>query len=612
MTNSIENLERQARLGDTLRGLRRDLDKDVELLKDPKEPLLGLLEREDELQRYCCDLDAQLERVSGAAVITLVGATGAGKSTLLNALVGQDIATPGTSRPTTTRPVIYRPRNTDISRLVEGLESNPPLIVDYTAGQSGNLFSEQVIIDAPDTNSTSTTHHEVVRKLAERSDVLVVVAHRQSVAELASIEFVDAFAGRRDLILVLNRADELSQEAQSELLVQLRNLAAERWRSASGDAPPVIAISAARALLREGTGEEVPGMDELEERLGALVATGRLGSVRRHNALGTVERVAGLAAAIQVVTDPELASLKENGFLALEAFRMRVEAELDERLDLRRGDLKHLLWQETSRHWDGPGGWALKTGGLAGLGVGAGAALVRRNPLLAAGTAVGAFALDRASGAIREQRLERSSGLVPTDLELDGWYREEFARARLGSQTLTGNPEAFGLASSESTSARATGSIEAAWARLLERDLQVAASRGSKWFFRLPVDLPVYALVGWVVWRAGTELFGGFFGVTPESAGGGAGSSLLINAALVLFAWLFVARGAVRLLLGRLVASLLGGVRHSATAELERMQSELAAAHSDGITSRRNALKRLAQLDDTWRARLHGAPTDAS
>ena len=597
------NAEAEARLSDALHGLRRDLDNNVAVLRDKRAPLLAMLAREDELARYCRDLDAQLERVSDAAVITLVGATGAGKSTLLNALVGQAIATPGTSRPTTTRPVIYRPRNTDTSALVEGLEGYEPHIVDYTAGQSGNLFSEQVIIDAPDTNSTSTEHHEVVRKLAERSDVLVVVAHRQSVAELASIEFVDAFAGRRDLILVLNRADELSDEARAELLSQLRKLANERWLGTSGEAPRVIATSAARAL--ECDAQDVPGWSELQQQLGALVTSGRLGSVRRHNALGTVERVAQLSSELRAQLDSDFLQLERDGALALAAFRTRVGEELDERLALRRDDLKHLLWQETSRHWDGPGGWALKTGGLAGLGFGAGAAVMRRNPLLAVGTAAGALALDRAGGALREQRLERTSGLVPTDLELDGWYREEFAKARLLSQKLTGNPEAFELASSETASARATGSIEAAWARLLERDLQAAAGRGSKWYLRLPIDLPVYALVGWVVWLAGLGLFGGFFGAQADSTAG-AGSSLLINAALVLFAWLFLARGAVRLLLGGLVSSLLARVRLSALIELERMQTEYGAQHASGIAARRDALERLAHLDDTWRARLHG------
>jgi hypothetical protein len=36
------------------------------------------------------------------------------------------------------------------------------------------------------------------------------------------------------------------------------------------------------------------------------------------------------------------------------------------------------------------------------------------------------------------------------------------------------------------------------------------------------------------------------------------------------------------------------------------MQTEYGAQHASGIAARRDALERLAHLDDTWRARLHG------
>ena len=583
-----------ALLGATLRTLQKELHRDIELLRDEQAPILGLEPDAETLDVLTQDLESQLERVSSAAVITIVGATGAGKSTLLNALVGYDIATPGSSRPTTTRPVIYKPRDVDTSDLVDGLGDYTPVIETYQ--ESGGLFTEQVIIDAPDTNSTSTEHHAIVRALAERSDVLIVVAHRQSVAELATIDFVDSFAGRRDLILVLNRTDELTDVSRDKLMDQLRTLANQRWASSTGEAPPVIATSAQNRLH----GGDDTGMADLELALTELVSSGRLGMVRRHNALGTLEKISALARGWQDELGPKLKVLTGLGEAALAEYRARVERELEQRLELRRSDLKHLLWQETSRNWDGPGGWALRTGGLAGLGIGAGAAVVRRNPLLAAGTAVSALALDRANGALRERRVERKSGLVPSEVELDGWYREDFSAARLQGLELTGNSLAFGLADSMSATDRATGAIESAWARLLERDLRRAATRGARWYLRWPVDLPVFALCGWVVWQAALGLFGGF----TDMEASGAGTSLLINAALVLVAWLFLARGAIRMLLSGLVSGLLTSVRHNATTELVRMQDELGARQREAIAARMESLEHLATAPERWRTRL--------
>ena len=121
--------------------------------------------RRAEVARQREDLESQLGRVAEAAVITLVGSTGAGKSTLLNALVGRPVATEGTSRPTTTAPVIYRPRDADVRELLDGLPGDPPRVVDYDP-DAGGRWTNQILIDAPDTNSVATLHRDVVEALA--------------------------------------------------------------------------------------------------------------------------------------------------------------------------------------------------------------------------------------------------------------------------------------------------------------------------------------------------------------------------------------------------------------------------------------------------------------
>ena len=173
-----------------LNSLLADLDRDLGAAQELR-PMAGLALEVEELRG---DLEEQLNRAKSAAVICLVGSTGAGKSTLLNALVGRDVAIEGVDRPTTSAPVIYRPRDADVSAILEGLPGQPPTVVSYDAdpaASAGSFWRGQILIDAPDTNSVATVHRDVVKSLSARADVLVVVAHRQSIAELSSATFID-------------------------------------------------------------------------------------------------------------------------------------------------------------------------------------------------------------------------------------------------------------------------------------------------------------------------------------------------------------------------------------------------------------------------------------
>ncbi|HEY0302904.1 MAG TPA: dynamin family protein, partial [Rhizomicrobium sp.] len=227
----------------TLDRLRARLRVDVETVA----PLRAVQARRSELDGLLDDLERQIARVQRAAVITLVGATGAGKSTLLNALAGKPIAQEGVDRPTTRQPVIYAPHDADVSELIGEAVARPDgrdsegaaRVVRYDA--ASGPWTAQVLVDAPDMNSIDEQHRAIVTALAERSDVLVVVVHHQSVLEESAVSFVDAFAGRRQLLFVLNRADELTAAARDALLGQLRELATTRWQAPQA---PVLALSA--------------------------------------------------------------------------------------------------------------------------------------------------------------------------------------------------------------------------------------------------------------------------------------------------------------------------------------------------------------------------------
>ncbi len=574
-----------------LRRLRSDLRRDVDLVRD----LRAVEERSAELDNLLADLDRQLERVERAAVITLVGATGAGKSTLLNALAGNDIAVEGVDRPTTRHPVIYAPRDADISE-ISGAEVERPAghdseggvqVVRY--GAESGPWTAQILIDAPDMNSIDQQHRATVTALAERSDVLVVVLHRQSILEESSVSFLDAFAGRRQLVFVLNRIDEVTPEARRGLLAQVRELAAQRWQAPDA---PVLAISA-RAAQSQPNAE---GWAEFCTALHNVARESAIGSVRRLNAVGTAARIAELFSGVSNAISADLEKLPEEAADGLRSLVERCADEVSARLELRSADLRELLWVEAAKRWDGPGGWALRTGGLGSFGLGSAAALATRNPLLAAGAAAGALAADQVQKAVRDRRVTDVTGLMPAPSEFESWYKEGLSGARIRAARLIGSADGLGLPSAETARVDATVAVEESWKTLLERDLPEAAERSILRFFRLLLDLPVYGLAGWVLYNVGIGFFAGSY----------VGIDFLVNASLILGAYLFAVRFAVRRGLGlrarRLLREVIARTRSALGARTELIHDALAQTRSERLS----ALDRLSALEEHWRSSLGG------
>ena len=573
-------------LGGLLGGLRSELDQDVQALRD----LRSVQSRAGRIDVLSADLDQQLERVERAAVLTLVGATGAGKSTLLNALVGRDVAHEGDSRPTTRVPVIHRPADADIRELLEGLPGEAPKVVDHDPG-GGGPWSQQILVDAPDTNSVEASHREVVAALAERSDVLVVVAHRQSVAELSSATFVDDFAKRRALVFVLGRADELSDADRGALLEQLRTLVRERWNAPDA---PILAVSPRDAQRNPSS----PGWQELVSTLRGLAEDGALGRVRRHNALGTAAELSRVFADVDHeigVTLDQLVTFISSG---MESWRAGLLQEVAVRLDLKRPDVTALVQSEAAKRWEGPGGWALRTGGLTTMGLSAGALLARRNPLLAAGAAAGAMAADRARGAIRNAGIADPTGLLPSPAGMTALYHQSFGPARMVASDLANDgAESLAVPLEDVLAQMATDTVEDVWATLVTRDLPEQAEKVVSRFLRWAVDAPVLALGVWVVVAAGRGLW----------TGQHAGLDLLLSTAVVGMAWLFLTRMVVRSLLGRRARRVLARARVQLEGRLAGETAQLGLAAGQAVDARRAAIGRLTGLGERWRRRALGS-----
>ncbi len=565
-----------------------------ELLKDWKglKQLSALEPARDRVEGLLADLEAQRSRVDKAAVMTLVGSTGAGKSTLLNALVGREIAVAGEARPTTRQPVIYRPQDADVSEWIADLPGPTPRIEEYAEG-GGGVWSGQILIDAPDTNSVERENREVVQALAERSDVLVVVAHRQAVVEASTVQFLDAFKGMRGLLFVLGHGDTLSERGRRELAEQFEKIAIQRF---GVEQPRIHVLSPLQAL--DGPGS--PGWSEFCEDLQQATLAGQLSRVRRYNAIGTTEQLTAALAPLTPSISNQLGELQGLLQAVPEIYLRDVLGEVRKRFDLRSRDVQGLLWDEVGRRWTGPGGMALRVGGLSSMGLGAGAWLARRNPLLAAGAAVGALATQKFQTAGRERSMRDGSEWLPGRGDLKRIYDSAFAPLKLAQRRLGGIDLAFPSEAQVADGLHAA--VGESLAQLLDSDLMDQAQQGARTPWKVIVDLPVYALGLWILVRA----------VSGFVAGEYVGMDFLVNAALLAGAWLFLARHATRFLLRRRATALVEGIKAGLQDRVRRtLESDLQAS-STLVDERSEGLARWSELHATWRDRiLQSAPSPA-
>jgi hypothetical protein len=453
------------------------------------------------LESLVHELELQRERRRPAAVVCLVGPTGAGKSTLLNALAGREVARAGVDRPTTSIPTAYLPCDLD-EEVAAGLPAADRVAYDPDTTRH---WSGHVLIDAPDVNSVVEAHREAVRELVAHSDVLLVVLHHQAVVEQATVEFLDDFRDRRCIALVLNRIDELTDDARRALLAQTRDLAG-RWNVAT-DA--VFALSARRALAE---GEEADGFAELIAWLEKLVADRVIAGVRRDNLRGTLARISATVAAAAPAADLFVDVIEAAGG-ACRGWQARVDAAVERSLAARKADLEILLAAEVGKRWRGPGGMLLRSGTWGPLGA-VGAIAWRRNPLVAAAMAAGGQIADRTRDAVARHRVERARSVAPDPADMAEWLAEELQPARMAARRLSEGMLAADATALSLVAEDAVATLESGWAELTDIDLSEKADSWSLRWFRLPLDAPLYALGAHVGWRSATAyLAGDYVGV---------------------------------------------------------------------------------------------------
>jgi GTP-binding protein EngB required for normal cell division len=242
-------------------------------------------------------------------VVALAGPTGAGKSTLFNALAGEELATVGHRRPTTSA----------ASAAVWGEVGDA--LLDWLEvprrHRRGDAAAGLVLLDLPDFDSVERSHREEVERVLALADLVIWVVDPQKYADAALhdgyLQPLAAYA--RTMMVVLNQADRLDAAARAACHADLQRLLA-----ADGLAGlPVLAVSATTGeglgALREELDRRADAREAATARLDADVrsaaadlapagggAAGRIGRAERAALGDALAHAAGVPAVLAAVT----------------------------------------------------------------------------------------------------------------------------------------------------------------------------------------------------------------------------------------------------------------------------------------------------------------------
>lgn len=191
----------------------------------------------------------------------LAGGTGSGKSSLFNAIAGEDVASTGGVRPTTSQPQALVPLSR-ASALAGYLDE---IGVDDRVSHQGHEWL--CLIDLPDTDSVEVDHRQRVDHLLPRLDCVVWVLdpekYRDAALHHGYLAPLAAYQGQ--FTFVLNQSDRLRGEDLSRVKADLVTALVE-----DGIEEPVVLDTAAQPAVGPALGIEAL-LTHLQENLGGSV-----------------------------------------------------------------------------------------------------------------------------------------------------------------------------------------------------------------------------------------------------------------------------------------------------------------------------------------------------
>ena len=245
------------------------LSKSVELATD------RLDEEAVAFARHVVDKAAdRLRHGTTHTLVALLGATGSGKSSVANAIVGNDVATTGLRRPTTSSTLACFWGDEDAQPLLDWLEiKNRHHVVETPDHPIDRGLNGLVLLDVPDHDSVAEAHREEMERIAEHADMLLWVTDPEKYADKAMHDYLAQLAGHGAVMaMVLNKADQLDGPEVEACRVDLKRLMAD----AGLDRSPVLAISALTGTgvdtLQALLVDTVKGQEAMVDRLAADTA----------------------------------------------------------------------------------------------------------------------------------------------------------------------------------------------------------------------------------------------------------------------------------------------------------------------------------------------------
>ncbi len=229
--------------------------------------------------RAAADARAVVDKVSertallgSHTVVALAGATGSGKSSLFNTLVGEDVATVGQRRPTTSTPTAavwgQEPAGELLDWLGVGARHQVP---DGSEDELDGL----VLIDLPDFDSRQIEHRAEAERVLELVDVFVWVTDPQKYAD--AVLHDDYVAVLREYgavtVVVLNQVDRLPRGGAEEIRGDLSRLLESDGLEHHEVIPTSTVSGAGTDRLRARLHEAVEHSDASRRRLSADVVS---------------------------------------------------------------------------------------------------------------------------------------------------------------------------------------------------------------------------------------------------------------------------------------------------------------------------------------------------
>jgi len=257
-------------------------------------------------------------------VVAFAGATGSGKSSLFNAITETELARVAVRRPTTSKPLAVSWGTELPHELLDWLDVTKRHLVPSGPSE----FSDLVLLDLPDHDSTELGHRLTVDRLVELVDALIWVVDPQKYADAALHDgYLKRLAPYADVMMVvLNQADRLPPAELDRCLSDLRRLLDSEGLRAT----PIMATSALRgtgvAELRSALARTVANKQAMTKRLAADVSVtagelaAELGASAEPDINNRVRRqlvsVLGDAAGVPVVVDGVRRAWRKRGAAA--------------------------------------------------------------------------------------------------------------------------------------------------------------------------------------------------------------------------------------------------------------------------------------------------------